>query len=220
MKISHLSTLVVAGLALGATGVAVAADTDLRFTLLNKTYTDLVGEVEPVVQGPLTVRPSSPKNALTLRDNRLHLHPEGNGVFSGRLELDIMGKGWLVADVEAAGLESRFQDELLVPPQTLHFDGKVRLERVPGGYRATALETPRRFEVALQSKAVTSFLSWCDSASSVPFARIDCTGLEHGLTHVALPLQGAGATYFIADTDLTPEERQQLDALIGPPPGH
>ena len=213
----RLSTLVVAGLGLAA--VARAADVDITFSLLNKTYTDLVGEVEPVVQGPLTVRPSSPKNALTLRDNRLHLHPEGDGVFSGRLELDILGKGWLVADVDAAGLETRFQDELLVPPQTLRFDGKVKLERVPGGYRATAVETPRHFEVALQSKVVTSFLSWCDSASSVPFAHIECAGLEHGLTHVSLPLQGVGATYFVADTDLTPAERQQLDALIGPPAG-
>jgi hypothetical protein len=207
--------MVVAALALAT--AARAADVDITFSLLNKTYTDLVGEVEPVVQGPLTVRPSSPKNALTLRANRLHLHPEGDGVFSGRLELDILGKGWLVADVEAAGMETRFQDELLVPPQTLRFDGKVKLERVPGGYRATAVETPRRFEVALQSKVVTSFLSWCDSASTVPFAHIECAGLEHGLTHVSLPLQGVGATYFVADTELTPAERQQLDALIGPP---
>jgi hypothetical protein len=53
----------------------------------------------------------------------------------------------------------------------------------------------------------------------VPFAHIECAGLEHGLTHVSLPLQGVGATYFVADTDLTPAERQQLDALIGPPAG-
>jgi len=217
VKLSQISILVVVSLALGEKA-ARAADTDMTFTLLNKTYTDLVGEVEPIEQGALTIRPSSPKNALTLRDNRLHLHPEGNGVFSGRLELDVLGKGWLVADVEAAGLETRFQDELLVPPQTLRFDGKVKLERVPGGYRATAIETPRHFEVALQSKVVASFLSWCDSASSVPFAHIECAGLEHDLTHVALPLQGAGATYFLADAELTPAEREQLDALIAPAP--
>ena len=71
----RISILVLTCLALART--ASAADTDMTFTLLNKTYTDLVGEVEPIVQGPLTIRPSSPKNALTLRDNRLHLHPEG-----------------------------------------------------------------------------------------------------------------------------------------------
>jgi hypothetical protein len=189
-----------AALGLAVTVPARAEDTNVTFTLLNQTYTDLVGEVEPIVQGPLTVRPSSPKNALTLKDNRLRLHPEGNGVFSGRLELDVLGKGWLVADVEAGGLETRFQDELLVPPQTLGFDGRVKIERVPGGYRATAIEAPRRFEVA------------------VPFAHIDCTGLERALTHVSLPLQGAGATYFVADGDLTPAERLQVDALIGLPP--
>lgn len=204
-------------------GLAVAApvlgeDATYTFTLLNKTYTDLVGEVEPIVQGPLTIRPSSPKNMLTLKDNRLRIHPEGGGLFTGRLELDVLGKGWLVADVEAAGLETRIQDELLVPPQTLGLDGKVKLERVAGGYRATAIEMPKQMEVALESKVVQGLLSWCDTAASVPFAQVECGGLERSLKHVALPLPGPGATYFLADTDLTAAERAQIDALLAAAP--
>jgi hypothetical protein len=210
--------LLTAGLSIGLATVARAQDRTFTFTQLDRTYTDLVGEVQPIEQGPLTVRPSSPKNSVTLKENRLKLHPEGNGVYSGHLELDIFGKGWMVADVDAGSLSTRFQDELLLPPQTLRFDGKVKVERVEGGYRATALEAPRTFEIALQSKLVQSLLSWCDTASSVPFTRIDCTGMERSLTHVQIPLPGAGGPYFLADTDLTPDERRDLDGYLFPPP--
>ncbi len=191
-----------------------AEEQTFTFSLLDKTYTNLAGDIEPIVQGPLTVRPSSPKNSLTLKENRLRLRPTGDGTFVGRLELDVFGKGWLVADVEAGGMETRFQDELMVPPQTLALDGKVKLERVDGGYRATALETPRSVEVVLQSKLVSGLLTWCDTASAVPFAGINCTGLERSLTHVALPLPGPGATYFLGDADLTAAERAELDGLL------
>lgn len=196
---------------------AATGERTFTFTLLNKTYSDLAQGIEPITQGPLTVRPSSPKNALILRDNRLRLQALEDGAQKAHLELDVMGKGWLVADVEAGSLETRFQDELILPPQTLKFDGRVKLERVAGGYRVTALEGPRSVEVVIQSKLVSSLIAWCDTLAAMPLTGIDCAAVERSLTHVSLPLPAAGATYFLADTDLTADEHQALDAALNRP---
>lgn len=193
---------------------AATVERTFTFSLLNKTYTDLAQEIEPITQGPLTVRPSSPKNALILKDNRLILQALEHGDQKAHLELDVMGKGWLVADVEAGSLETRFQDELILPPQTLRVDGKVKLERVAGGYRATTLEGPRTLEVVIQSKLVSSLIQWCDRLAAMPFSGLDCAVVERSLTHVNLPLPAAGATYFLADAELTADEHQALDAVI------
>ena len=166
------------------------------------------------------MRPASPKNVLVLKDNRLTLHPVAGqaGVQDAHLELEILGKGWLVADVEAAGVETRFQDELSIPPQTLTFDGQVKLERVDGGYRATAMQAPKHVEVVVKSKLLENLVSWCESMSALPFSGLDCNGLERSISHVALPLPAAGATYFLADSDLTAEERGLLDGFSLPKP--
>ncbi|MEO8503054.1 MAG: hypothetical protein ABI609_04070 [Acidobacteriota bacterium] len=213
-----LVSIVVAVTMLVTVSAANAADHALTFSLLNKSYTNLAGDLEPITQGPLTVRPSSPKNVLVLKDNRLTLRPVTGqaGVQDAHLELDVLGKGWLVADVEAAGVETRFQDELSIPPQTLSFDGQVRLERVDGGYRATAVQAPKHVEVVVKSKLLENLVSWCESMSALPFSGLDCNGLERSISHVALPLPAAGATYFLADSDLTAEERGLLDGFSSP----
>ena len=59
--------------------------------------------------------------------------PSGNG-YAAHLEIDLSGKGWLVGDVDAAGMATRLQDELVVLPQTVALDAKIRMQRAPSGY--------------------------------------------------------------------------------------
>lgn len=184
------------------------------FSKLNRSYENLVGDLQPITQGPLTIELSSPSHTLVLKNNRLVLTPEA-GAHRARLELELMGKGQLTADLEGAGLQTRLQDELFVPPQTLSLDAKVRMRRIEGGYEVTALETPAQVEVAIQSKLTNEVLGMCDGVAL--FTGLDCASLERALTRAKIPMPAAGGTYLLPDADLTAADRTALDAYLGAP---
>jgi hypothetical protein len=197
-----------------AAGAARAAETGpYTFEKLNRTYTDLVGELPPVVYDPVTVTLASPSQTLHVRGHRAWLAPRADGSFDGRLEIDLLGKGALVADVDVAGVRQRLTDELLLPPQTLALVARVRLARVDGGYRVSAQGLPAKLEVAIQSKAINDVLALCDGAALLSMGALDCSQLARALTRPAVPMPAA-ADYFLADTDLTPADRATLDALL------
>lgn len=199
-----------------ATGTAGAAETGpFAFEKLNRSYSDLVGELPPIAFDPVTVTLASPSQTLLVRSHRAWLAPRGDGSFDGRLEIDLMGKGALTADVDLAGTRQRLTDELVLPPQTLALVARVRLERVEGGYRIHARGLPARLEVAIQSKLVNDILSLCDGAALLTLGALDCGQLARSLTRPAVPLP-AEADYYLTDADLTPADRARLDALIAP----
>ena len=195
---------------------AGASAREMRFSKLSRTYTDLVSELAPIQQGPLTVRLSSPSHVLVVKDTRLRLTPAAAGAHSAHLEIDLSGKGWLVGDVEAAGVATRLQDELYVMPQTVALDAKVRLRRVPSGYEVEPLELPKQIDVVIQSKLTNDLLGWCEGISI--FSGFDCGGLERSLNRVAIPMPAtAGEKYHLPDAELTTEERAQLDSFLPAP---
>ncbi len=173
-----------------------------------------MGDLQPITQGPVTVDLSSPSHTLVLKSNRLVLTPEG-GAHRAHLELELLGKGQLIADLEGAGLQTRLQDELFVPPQTLSLDGKVRMRRIEGGYEVTALESPAQVELAIQSKLTNDILGLCDGVAL--FTGLDCAALERALTRAKIPMPAAGGTYLLPDADLTEADRAALDAYLGTP---
>ena len=193
---------------------AAAAAEEFSFPRLNRAYGDLVPEFAPVTSGPLTLRLSSPRQSLTVREHRLTLAPLADGTHTARLELEILGKGWLVGDISAGALATRVQDELLVPPQKLDLAGRVRVERGAGGYTVTALESPARVEVAIRSRVATDLVSWCDRMAIVTLALFDCGGLDRSLSRVVVPLPPAGESYLLPDEELSPEERAALDRYL------
>lgn len=197
-----------------AAGAARAAGTGpYTFEKLNRTYTDLVGELPPIVYDPVAVTLASPSQTLHVRGHRAWLSPRADGSFDGRLEIDLLGKGALVADVDLAGVRQRLTDELLLPPQTLSLVARVRVARVDGGYRVSAQGLPAKLEVAIQSKAINDVLALCDGAALLSMGALDCGQLARALTRPAVPMPAA-ADYFLADTDLTPADRATLDALL------
>lgn len=207
-----------AGLALLAflAGPPLAAEPrSFSFTKLNRSYDNLVGELQPITEGPLTVELSSPGHTLVLKGNQLVLTPlAGASEHLARLELDLMGKGHLVADVEGAGLRTRLQDEVFVPRQTLKLEGKVRMRRAEGGYEVTPLELPQKIEVAIQSRLSNDLLTLCDGVAI--FTGLDCGALERSLSRAAIPLPAVGGSYLLPDSDLTDGDRAALDALLAP----
>ena len=205
-----LETLLVACFA--APGLA-AEPAPLSFEKLNRTYSDLVDALPPIVYDPLTVRLASPAQTLHVRGHRAWLAPRGDGSFDGRLEIDLLGKGALVADVDVAGVERRLTDELVMPPQTVALAARVRLARGEGGYRVSAEGLPAKIEVAIQSKLVNDVLALCDGAALLAMGALDCGELTRALTRPAVPLP-TSADYFLPDSDLTDADRAALDALV------
>jgi hypothetical protein len=217
MSLRNVRRLCLALLAVAAAPTLLAAEPRaFSFDKLNRSYENLVGDLQPITEGPLTVELSSPSHILVLKSNRLVLTPAGGG--AGRqqahLELEILGKGQLVADVEGAGLSTRLQDELYVPPQTLTLDAKIDLRRVEGGYQVTTLEMPARIDIKMQSKLSNQLISLCGGVAL--FTGLDCDALERALSVATIPLPAGGGPYLMSDSDLTDADRAALDALLAP----
>lgn len=211
LRTAFLLSLLLAVAAIGRAQVPVAEE--LRFQKLNRVYADFVPPLEEVNQGGVVVKLASPKQTLILRDHRVRLTPGAAGVFDGTVELEVQGKGILIADVTFGPLAERFTEEVIVPPQKLALAGKARLVRVEGGYEIVPIELPERLAVAVQSQTVNQILTLCDRTSLVSLGAIDCTGLERALTHPSIPIP-QGQTFTLHDSDLTDEDRRELDALI------
>jgi hypothetical protein len=209
----------VLALALSASAVLLgaAAPDAMRFGKLNRTYADFVPAFEEYVQGGIRVRLSSPKQALVLRDNRVRLTPEAGGLFAGAVELDVQGKGTLVADLDFGPLAERLTEEVIVPPQTIQVAGKVRLRRVAGGYEIVPVELPASIAVAIQSPRVNTILTLCDQAALLSLGSIQCAGLDRAMTRPSIPLP-SGQSFTLHDADLDDADRRELDALLPPAP--
>lgn len=219
---SALRLVLGALLCFAARPIAAAEPTaEMRFVKLNRTYSDFVGELAPIGEEGLSVLLQSPRQAMILRDHRIRLTPlpGGRGRFAGEVELDIQGKGELIADVTIGPIVRRLNDELLVPPQTLRLASTVVICRVADGYEITPETLPARIEVAVQSQSLNQILALCDQAATLTLGAVDCSGLGRSLTRPAVPLPGGGGTLHLSDDELTDNDRLWLDTLIGSPAG-
>jgi hypothetical protein len=212
-----LSLLMLAAATGAGATEASAAPTELRFSKMNRVYQDLAGEMAPLRYDPVTVKLSSPKQSVLIKDNRITLTPLGGGRFSGRVEIDFLGKGDLVADVDLGGRTQRLADEVLLPPQHLTLDGVARIARVDGGYRVTSEQLPASLPVEIRSKLVNDLLGICSGAALLSLGSLDCAPLEKELERPSLPLPAAGSVFFLADADLTDDDRAALDGLLATP---
>lgn len=190
----------------------------MHFSKLDRAYTDFVGELAPIGEEGMSVVLSSPKQTMILRDHRIRLTPLGSvagDMFAGELELDVQGKGQLIADVTIGPLVRHLTDEVVVPPQTLRLASRVRIRRVADGYEVTPEALPARIEVAVQSQTINQILALCDQAATLTLGAVDCSGLERSLTRPAVPLPAGGGTFHLGVGELTDADRLWLDTLIG-----
>ena len=206
----------------GRTAVPAATGTppgELRFERLNRVYTEVAPEIQPLEEGPVTVRLSSPRNSLTVISHLLRLEPGAGNSHTADLRIEFTGKGWLVADVEVGGVGSRLEDEVVVPPQALELQGRLRLRKVRGGYEVTPEQLPRRVAVRIQSGIGRRLVDLCDGVSQLPFTAIDCPALEEALSRAVVTLPPPGESFLLSDAELTPQERRQLDGYLAGAPG-
>lgn len=207
-----LSTLAV--LLLGA-APASAPLGQFRFERLNRDYSEVTPEILPVTDGAITIRLSSPRNNVTVRNHLLRLEPGSGGSHSADLRIEFSGQGVLVADVDMGGMGTRLQDQVVVPPQAANVQGRVRLQKVEGGYLVTPEQLPKRIGIRIQSGVGRQIVGFCDGLSAIPLTSFDCSGLERSLSRVVVPLPEPGEPFLLESSDLTAEERQRLDAYLG-----
>jgi hypothetical protein len=186
-----------------------------RFERFNRSYPEVVPEIAPIEQGPLTIQLSAPKSNMTLRSHFLRLEPGPGGSHSAELRVEFLGKGRLVADVDVGGLaETRLQDDVMVPPQAATLEGRVRLAREPGAYVITTEQLPKQMRVRIQSGIAAQVVGFCDRIPVLLAPDLDCEGLNRALSTAVVPLPPAGESYLLEDAELTAEERSQLDAYL------
>ena len=208
-----LATLLVAGR--GAQSQTEAPG-QLQFARLNRTYSDVITEIDPIRQGPFTVRLSSPRHQLTVRSHLLRLEPGLGGSHSAELRVDFSGKGWLVADVDIDGLGGRggrLEDEVTVPAQSQTVEGRARVRKVAEGYLITPEQLPKSVRVRIQSGIGSRMVGFCDSAA-LYFLDVDCGALNRALSTAVVPLPAAGESYLLENAELTAAERQRIDGYL------
>jgi hypothetical protein len=206
-----LSALLLGGfLALGH----AQAPGELRFDRLNREYSDVAPEIQPVVEGPVTVRLSAPRSTLVMRNHLLRLEPGSGGSHSADLRLEFAGRGWLVADVDIGGVSTRLQDQVTVPPQAVALQGRVRLRKVEQGYWVTVEQLPERVAVKIESGVGRQIVEVCDGVSALPLTSLDCPSLQRSLSRALVPLPAAGESFLLENRELTSAERQRLDGYL------
>lgn len=186
----------------------------LELTRLNGTYTQLAPEMAPVRRAGVTITLSSPQHELHLSDSRLTLTPLADGSHRALLELELAGRGILVADLNAAGAASRFEDELEVPRQRRTLSGRVRIARSGEDYLVTTEALQETFEVAITSRLGSQLVAACKPLSVLALMALDCDGLERLFSQVAVPLPAPGETYVVEGARFSPEVRARLDAYL------
>jgi hypothetical protein len=210
--------LAAAGLLTGAALAAAAvAPAELRLTKYNRVYENLAGELAPIEAPPVRIRLSSPSQAILVKDNLARLTPLGGGRFDGRVEIELLGKGRLVVDVDLGESTQRLEDEVLLPRQRLAIDGVARIERAAGGYRVMAERLPPSLRVEIRSRIVNEVIDLCSGASLLSLGALDCGPLARALERPEIPLAGVARELFLPDGELTAEERATLDRLLAAP---
>ena len=167
-----LPLLIALSLALAAAsnGETRGETTTFVFDRLNGTYTDLAGEVRETTTGPILVRSNSPTNRLELIGNRLELTPLGDGVHLVDVWVRFEGEADVEAELLMAGLSTGMvQDQVVVPNQERRVESRVNLERHDEDYLITVVETPRDFQIAIQSRLASQLVSMCEGIARFAF---------------------------------------------------
>lgn len=193
-----------------------AAPVELTFAAFNGRFSEPGAELGAVRQGPLTLTLASPQNAVEVLSHRLRLTPLGDGSHRAELSAALRGAGKLVADLRLSGGEpGRLVDDVVLPAQTVAFEGRVELAPVADGYRVVPLELPATVGLEIESALAGRLAGFCTGLTLLTPGAVDCGGLERALSRVALPLPDAGEELLLPAAALSNDERRRLDQYLG-----
>jgi hypothetical protein len=215
-RLAHLAHRLAMAVLTAAVMLAVAgaaAGAEFEFARLNRTYSQFVDQLQPVVLGPVEVLLRSPQHQLVLSRHHTWLEPAAEGTHSVRVEIEVQGSGTINAVLRAAGLEGKLDDELTLPLQTLRLDGRIRLARSAAGYQIALVEAPESVEVQIESQLAGRLVPLCRQMALV-LVRFDCAALEDALSRVQVPIPQPGTEFLLPIEEVSPEEAKALDRYL------
>ncbi len=191
-----------------AIGIPAAADdaAGIEIGFMNGVYQDLDSDLQPIQQGSLTIRVSSPEHKLTVHGNRLTLAPEDGGTLRAAIEVDFEGRGHLIADVEGIG---RFEDRVEAPRQRARAAGTVRLTRDGDSYLFTVVSADPYARLEIKSGVARQVVGACRIFALL--LGLPCDGIEQALSVVRVPMPGPGEQIPVRADLLTDSEKTFLD---------
>lgn len=202
-------------LLLATASAASAPSITLVFERFNQTFVDTVDEIAPIHKGPLVIRPSSPHHRLTVVSHSVELAARGD-LHDLVVTMRFHGEAELVMQVETAGVPMTLEDEVSVPEQEKRVDAVIRLERAESGegFDITTVELPKDLQVEIESRLAGQIVSLCRAVTMFSLSDAGCDGLELALANPRVNLPPPGSEYYLADSELTPDElRRLLDYL-------
>ena len=200
-------------------GTSVAAEKlegakEFNFEKLDRTYSSFVKELSPIEVGTLSIVLSSPEHSLTLENHAAFLTSLGEGEYQVLLEVSFHGGGKLDAHIQMGLIESHLEDDLLLPPQSLTLEGRLRIEPTQDGYLLTLLESSQQeVEVRIESRLAGRIVPLCKQMALV-LVRLDCDALDEALSLVRVPMPSPGEVFFLPQEDLTEEEVEEFEAYL------
>ncbi len=183
------------------------AGTEIAF--MNGVYEDLDSNLQPIQQGSITIRVSSPNHQLTVHDNRLILTPAGDGTLTATMEADFEGRGQLIADVDSLG---RFQDHVEAPRQRARVAGTVRLERAAGNYLFTVVSADPYARLEIKSGVARQVVGACRVFALL--MNLPCDAIARSLSVVQVPMPEPGEQIELRADLLTGAEKAYLDRFV------
>ncbi len=191
------------------------ADDGIELSFLTGTYRDLASQLEPIEQSGLTVKVSSPEHRLTVHGNRFWLTPEGGGEALARIEVDLDGEGLLEARLESAGIGSDFDDQVVLPRQTLELAGRIKVERASDQLIFTVLEAPAEISLQIDSGLAGQLVGVCPLFGKL--LPVDCGTLRTSLSRVDVPLPEAGEQFKLPVDRLSAAELAYFERALAAP---
>jgi hypothetical protein len=185
----------------------------LVFERLNRTFSGIADELAPVEVGPARVELRSPNHALELHRHLVSMTVAPEGGHRIVLELRVSGWGEIEADVTVGSIETTLSDHLTLPEQSVLLAGRAAIVRGEGGYNIAVFELPETVTVAIESQLAQRLFRVCRPMGLVLVA-LDCPALERSLSQIVVSLPKPGSTYFLADEELAPADRVELDRYL------
>lgn len=216
--VSRSSRRAAVGLVIGFLSVPVLANSDqpgIEVGFMNGVYEDLDSDLQPIRQGSITIRVSSPDHRLTVHGNRLTLDARPDGSLDASMEVDFEGRGHLIADVESIG---RFEDRVWAPRQTARAAGTVRLTRAGDDYLFTVVEADPSVSLEIESGVANQVVGACRIFAML--MRLPCDGIKKSLSVINVPMPGPGEQFEVPADLLSDAEKAFLDRFAtGEPSG-
>ena len=176
---------------------------------MNRVYENLDSNLQPIEQGKVTIRVSSPEHRLTVHGNRLTLTPMADGTLDAMMEVDFEGHGHLIADVDSFG---RFEDRVQAKRQTPRVAGTVRLTRADGNYLFTVVRSDPSVRLNIESGVARQVVGACRVFAML--MNLPCGGIEKSLTAVNIPMPEPGEQFQVPADLLNADEKAFFDRFV------